>query len=521
MTIDLAAPIVEIATPAFVLDNDDDRFMDWAGASALAETRPDIGWILGNYAQFGGHNRNGNLFVAKDRERAASRVKHTPLNMWHRKQNIIGTFVGSQLIDPAKAGDALAPKDMPHPYIESLSGMWRYHFKDAWTAIQRAFNEGAAFLSMECVAETITCMQDRCICGNRTYPYRGLRDDSYCDSLNRPRAMKALNEPWFVGGGMIIPPARPGWDKADVLKVAAMLEDHGLEAEYVYQQFAEAAPHLEAAEWELMMNLVLCAMHAPDLTANIDFDRVFAEFIPSIDLSKSTTADQMPSMGVRAAGLAVVAQDSGRVLMLQRPLDPEDPAGGTWEFPGGVLEPGETPLDAAQREWSEELGCDLPDGTIVATWTSPNGVYQGFVYLVASESDVACNMDHANRSVLNPDDPDGENIEVASWFDPEHLPMPAMRAECAECDDWMDPVKAAPSSGQIAKPDVNYRAADDPEDNPEDMACGNCCYFDAADGSCCLVAGDIAATDVCDLWTPMPDPAPVAATSMVTREGDM
>jgi len=54
-----------------------------------------------------------------------------------------------------------------------------------------------------------------------------------------------------------------------------------------------------------------------------------------------------------AAGLAVRAADTGRILMLQRAHDPADPAAGLFEFPGGCLEPGETPMAAAVREWQE------------------------------------------------------------------------------------------------------------------------------------------------------------------------
>ena len=45
----------------------------------------------------------------------------------------------------------------------------------------------------------------------------------------------------------------------------------------------------------------------------------------------------------------------GRVLAARRPARPGS-AGG-WEFPGGKVEPGESPAHAAVREVREELGC--------------------------------------------------------------------------------------------------------------------------------------------------------------------
>ncbi len=51
---------------------------------------------------------------------------------------------------------------------------------------------------------------------------------------------------------------------------------------------------------------------------------------------------------------AVVVRPDGRVLLAQRP--PGKAYEGYWEFPGGKLEPGETPAHALARELSEELG---------------------------------------------------------------------------------------------------------------------------------------------------------------------
>ena len=54
---------------------------------------------------------------------------------------------------------------------------------------------------------------------------------------------------------------------------------------------------------------------------------------------------------------AALVDRDGRVLVQQRP--PDKPMTGLWEFPGGKLEPGETPEAALVRELAEELGIDV------------------------------------------------------------------------------------------------------------------------------------------------------------------
>jgi 8-oxo-dGTP diphosphatase len=56
---------------------------------------------------------------------------------------------------------------------------------------------------------------------------------------------------------------------------------------------------------------------------------------------------------------AALMDGDGRVLLAQRPQGKS--LAGLWEFPGGKLEPGETPEAALIRELDEELGITARD----------------------------------------------------------------------------------------------------------------------------------------------------------------
>jgi mutator protein MutT len=61
---------------------------------------------------------------------------------------------------------------------------------------------------------------------------------------------------------------------------------------------------------------------------------------------------------------AVVRDGSGRLLMVQRA---HEPAKGAWSLPGGRVEPGESPGQAAEREVREETGLEVQVGDLLAT----------------------------------------------------------------------------------------------------------------------------------------------------------
>jgi 8-oxo-dGTP diphosphatase len=62
-------------------------------------------------------------------------------------------------------------------------------------------------------------------------------------------------------------------------------------------------------------------------------------------------------------GIGVVIVEAGRVLLVKRS---KDPGAGTWAFPGGRLELGETLAEAAVREAREETGLTVEPGEVFA-----------------------------------------------------------------------------------------------------------------------------------------------------------
>ncbi len=92
--------------------------------------------------------------------------------------------------------------------------------------------------------------------------------------------------------------------------------------------------------------------------------------------SQSASGPALPL--VLVAAVALVDAD-GRVLLARRPEG--KPMAGLWEFPGGKVDPGETPETALIRELAEELGIDVA-ASCLAPFTFASHAYPEFHLLM-------------------------------------------------------------------------------------------------------------------------------------------
>ena len=62
---------------------------------------------------------------------------------------------------------------------------------------------------------------------------------------------------------------------------------------------------------------------------------------------------------------AAVIEHEGKILLTKRPADKQQ--GGFWEFPGGKIDPGESPHQTLKRELREELAIEIAVAPVLET----------------------------------------------------------------------------------------------------------------------------------------------------------
>ena len=106
----------------------------------------------------------------------------------------------------------------------------------------------------------------------------------------------------------------------------------------------------------------------------------------------------------------VVIIDGGRVLMVQQTYKGER----FWTFPGGGIEPGETPETAAQREVKEEVGLEVV--IVGLLYQAPRRTSAGTYYCYLGRRTGGSGVLRREPRVS-----DAGEIHAASWFSLEQV----------------------------------------------------------------------------------------------------
>ena len=101
---------------------------------------------------------------------------------------------------------------------------------------------------------------------------------------------------------------------------------------------------------------------------------------------------------------AAVIEKEGRILIARRKKGWRH--AGKWEFPGGKIEPGETPEECQRRELREELAIEAEVGEFIcsSTYAYPHATIQLLVYRASHVSGEFTLHDHQEIRWVLPDE---------------------------------------------------------------------------------------------------------------------
>lgn len=217
-------------------------------------------YIAAKYVEADNPNENRHFWSYEDLQQAQGSIANSPINVMHQPHDIVGVMVDQEMVYPEAYDKSKTAEEQPaaayeyaKPYVEVLGALWKFYFPQTVQTIEAAQEMGALFISMECIADTVTRVDRDGT--ETTFPFKGgsVKDYEFHGESDYVR----LNDPHFVGCGLVLPPAKPGWKGAEVRDLMAAVEDDG---EALYEHIKQQTPQLDPKEWEnLMFAFLACS----------------------------------------------------------------------------------------------------------------------------------------------------------------------------------------------------------------------------------------------------------------------
>ncbi|WP_432477294.1 (deoxy)nucleoside triphosphate pyrophosphohydrolase [Nocardioides sp. GXQ0305] len=128
----------------------------------------------------------------------------------------------------------------------------------------------------------------------------------------------------------------------------------------------------------------------------------------------------MAGVSTRRSVVGAAVLRDGRVLAARRTAPAA--AAGRWEFPGGKVEPGETPEEALARELREELGCGVTVGPWLRGSVAVGEHHELSVALAALVDGEPEPVEHDRVRWLAADE-----LDAVDWLDADRPFLPELR----------------------------------------------------------------------------------------------
>lgn len=122
----------------------------------------------------------------------------------------------------------------------------------------------------------------------------------------------------------------------------------------------------------------------------------------------------------RPVAATIPMRDDGRLLLLRRAIEPR---AGTWVFPGGYMDIGETAEEAAARETREEALLEVANLALLGVYTRPGPGVVVIVYEAQALGEGAV----------------GDETTEIAWFHAREIPWEELAFDSTEAAlrDWV------------------------------------------------------------------------------------